>query len=114
MTDINRERPVKLIKYINSAIDNNPLRTGLYTSWLVLSLLFVAYSTISWIDTKNHLYVNLEAMNNLVSKNTQQHASFLFYQVNALESRLQKLEEQQLSVEEFFSTTIKNTMIIVF
>lgn len=93
---------MKLIKNLRSAINNHPLLTGLYASWLIFGLLFIAYASAAWFSTTNHFFLHLESMNNLVSKSTKQHANALFYQVDQLENQLQHLESQQLSIEEFF------------
>lgn len=100
---------MKLIRTIRSSIDKHPLRTGLHASWLLFFIFFSVFSYVSWLGITNHYFIQLEAMNNLVSKSTRQHASSLFHQVDQLENRLQKIEAEELSIEEFFFNDPKDS-----
>ena len=99
---------MKLIETIKSSIDKHPLRTGLQISWLLFSVFFITFSYVSWIGITNHYFLQLEAMNSLVSKSTRQHASSLFHQVDKLENRLHEIVVKQLSLEDFFLNDSKD------
>ena len=91
-----------LIKNLQSSITKYPIRSALYLSWLLFGLIFISYSTTAWFSTTKSFFTQLESMNYLVSKNTQQQATSLFYQIDRLEQGLLAAESEQLNIEDFF------------
>jgi len=70
------------------------LQLSLFASWLILALLFTAYITGAWFTNTNQLFSQLDALNQLISKNTKQQARHLFVQIK-------QLNQQLLSAESF-------------
>lgn len=75
---------------------------SLYASWLLLSILFIAYAFSAWLSSSNQIFNQLDALNQLISKNTQQQAAILFYQVNDLDKRLLAAEKNNLDLPPLF------------
>ena len=99
---------MKLIKKLTRTITQKPLRASLYASWLLLSLFFIGYATSAWFNSSTQLFSQLDALNQLVSKNTQQQAKTLFHQVYQLNNRLLVAEQQKISFSSFFINNPQN------
>lgn len=79
------------------------MRASLIASWILLTALFIGYAISAWSLSSKQLFTQLDALNQLISKNTQQQASILFYQVRQLDKLLVEAQEQQQSITSFFS-----------
>jgi len=101
---------VKLINKIKDSLHQDSMRTSLIASWLFLSLLFIGYATNAWFNSSNQIFTQLDAINQLVSKNTQQQADILFTQVEQLNQRLLVAERSNQSFKTIFTRHEKNSV----
>lgn len=92
---------MKLINDLKHTLNEEPMRVSLYASWFLLSALFIGYAISAWSLSSKQLFTQLDALNQLISKNTQQQASILFYQVNQLDQLL--VEAQGQNITPFFN-----------
>ncbi len=95
-------KAVTLIKNLQLTMTKHPIKSALYLSWVLFGLIFISYATSAWFSTTKSFFTQLETINHLVSKNTQQQAKALFYQIDSLEKSLLDAQAQQLSIEAFF------------
>jgi len=94
---------VKLINKIKDSLHQDSMRSSLIASWLFLTLLFFGYAINAWFTSTNQIFSQLDAINQLVSKNTRQQANILFTQVNLLNQRLLSAEKNNQSFKSIFS-----------
>jgi len=101
---------VKLINKIKDSLHQDSMRTSLVASWLFLSLLFIGYATNAWFNSSNQIFTQLDAINQLVSKNTQQQANILFTQVEQLNQRLLKAQRNNQGFKAIFISHEQKTV----
>jgi diguanylate cyclase (GGDEF)-like protein/PAS domain S-box-containing protein len=95
---------VKLKSNINTVFDQNRLKPSLFAAWIVFALLFAVYITNAWITNTHQVFTQLDTINKLVSKNTQQQASQLFLQLKQLNRRLLLAENPQAALAGYLLT----------
>ena len=76
-------KAVTLIKNLQLTMTKHPIKSALYLSWVLFGLIFISYATSAWFSTTKSFFTQLETINHLVSKNTQQQAKALFYQIDS-------------------------------
>jgi len=86
--------PVQLISKVKILLSQDRLRFSLFASWLILTLLFIAYITNAWLINTQNTFNQLNVLNQLVSKNTEQQSNHLFQQ-------LQRINQQFLSNDNY-------------
>lgn len=86
---------MKLINQVRTFANKDPMRTLLYAAWLLLSTLFLAYAITAWFSASNQILSQLDSLNQLVSKNTQQQSNLLLYQINNLNQRMLNTDQSQ-------------------
>ena len=85
---------MKQLKSLKNSLSNASIRSALYISWALLSVIFTIYATSTWLQTSERLLTQLDSMSQLIAKNTRQHAQFLYLQLNTLEQHLNKESSQ--------------------
>jgi diguanylate cyclase (GGDEF)-like protein/PAS domain S-box-containing protein len=88
---------VKQFEALKNALSQRSIRSALYISWGLLSIMFAIYAASTWLQTSDRLLTQLDSMSQLIAKNTQQHTQFLYSQFDTLEQRL-KQESDQLNL----------------
>jgi diguanylate cyclase (GGDEF)-like protein/PAS domain S-box-containing protein len=71
------------------------MQLSLFASWLMLALLFSVYLTNAWFTNSHQIFTQLDALNQLISKNTKQQASHLFVEIKLLNQQLLSAEHSQ-------------------
>jgi diguanylate cyclase (GGDEF)-like protein/PAS domain S-box-containing protein len=79
------------------------MRASLYASWFLLAALFIGYAISAWTLSSKQLFTQLDALSQLISKNTQQQAGILFYQVNQLDQALADSQNQEQNITPYFN-----------
>jgi PAS domain S-box-containing protein len=99
---------VKLLAKIKNSLSQDRLQISLFASWFLLALLFIIYAASAWFTSNNQIFVQLDALNQLVSKNTQQQARHLFLQLEQLNQQLLSAENSQHKLAPYFTNKKKN------
>lgn len=77
-----------LIESLKAWRPRNTIHTALYASWSLASILFALYAINDWQNNSKQLQHQLNNMAFLVSKNTQQQAESLYFQLSLLNKKV--------------------------
>jgi len=69
-------------------INQDRLRFSLFASWFVLAILFIGYISNAWFINTQAVFNQLDALNQLVSKNTKQQSRHLFQEIQTINKQL--------------------------
>lgn len=93
---------MQLISKLKSLFSQDKLQLSLFASWLILALLFIAYITSAWHTNSQQIFNQLDALNQLVSKNTKQQTNQLFQQIKLFNQQLISAEKSQGKLAPYF------------
>ncbi|NRA23388.1 MAG: EAL domain-containing protein [Oleispira sp.] len=99
---------MKLLSKIKNSLTQDKLKIFLFASWCVLALVFIIYATSVWFTSTNNIFIQLDTLNKMVSKNTQLQANHLFLQLEQLNQQLLTAEKSQKNLTQFFTTQNNN------
>ena len=100
---------MSVVNRIKTALAEDPMRSALYASWVLLSALFLIYAISSWFTASNRLFQQLDALNQLITQNTEQQMTDLYEQLDSLKKEFARSEEENISTSDFFVFRYQNT-----
>ena len=95
---------MQLKSNIQTFFDQDRLKLSLFTAWFVFALLFMAYIANVWLTNTQQVFTQLDALNQLVSKNTQQQANHLFLQLKQLNQQLLSADKTRTALSRYLIT----------
>ncbi|MFQ3171602.1 MAG: diguanylate cyclase (GGDEF)-like protein [Oleispira sp.] len=86
---------------VRTLFNHDRLKISLFSAWFVFTMLFITYIGNAWFTNTQKIFTQLDALNQLVSKATQQQADHLFSQLKHLNQQLLLTDEAPAELQRY-------------